>query len=200
VDKKLSYRILLGLSTSLALLPVIARADFIIEFMDGRQVTVSRYVDEGQTIKIYTPQGMLGFRKADVKRITEASANQGTNVPLDSVTAWPSSPTQAPVSGSSDGKETAKGSDKGKAAEKPKTAKASKLTDADLERMDEQYQDVSQQYSEIWKKHVQDFRSGAADEVLTENRKKLLELDQQRKALQKEAHKADPQDVPRWAQ
>ena len=62
----LSYRAILGWGLSLLLLPVKAWADFVIEFTAGRQVTVRRYVDEGQTIKVYTPQGTIGFRKDDI--------------------------------------------------------------------------------------------------------------------------------------
>jgi hypothetical protein len=201
MDKRLSYRAMLVLGVSLALLPVSTRADFIIEFTDGRQVTVGRYVDEGQTIKIYTPQGAIAFRKDDVKRITEVGANQSANTRLEAATARPSAPAQASALGPSDGKEAAKASGKAIETGQEKTAAGGKATEAERERIEEQYQDVSQRYNEIWKKHSQDFRSGASDEVLTENRRVLLELDQERKALKKEARqRVAPDDLPTWAQ
>ena len=112
MDKRLFSHLILGFSLLLSLLPIKTWADFIIEFTDGHQVTVGRYVDEGQTIKIYTPQGTIGFRKADVKRITEVGANQSASRRLETVTNRSSSPTQAPVQDLSEGKETAKVSGK----------------------------------------------------------------------------------------
>ena len=112
MDKRLFSHLILGFGLLLSLLPIKAWADFTIEFTDGHQVTVGRYVDEGQTIKIYTPQGTIGFRKADVKRITEVDANRSASRRLETVTNRSSSPTQASGQDPSEGKETAEASGK----------------------------------------------------------------------------------------
>src|SRR5215470_8200235 len=81
--RKLTYFLIWGCSTALWLLPLRAQADFIIEFLDGRKVTVAHYFEEGQTIKIYTPQGAIGFPKAGVKRIVSVDPNTGAETPLE---------------------------------------------------------------------------------------------------------------------
>ena len=198
MEKRLSFSIIGGLGTLLFLLPLKAQADFIIEFTDGRQVTVGQYVDEGRTIKIYTPQGAIGFRKDDVKRISEVGVNQGTGTALETVTVRSAVPTPTSTPGPAKGKGSAEAAGKTDKAGQGKTAGESKLTGADLERMGERYQDVSQTYNEAWKKHSQDVHSGASDEVLTENRHRLMELDQERKALKKEIRQANPDSLPPW--
>lgn len=48
-----------------------AYARFILEFTDGRKITVSNYEDLGQSIRVYTPNGSFAFRKEDVARIID---------------------------------------------------------------------------------------------------------------------------------
>ncbi len=200
MDKRLSSRAMLGFSMSLVLLPFSAWADFIIEFTDGRQVTVSRYVDEGQTIKIYAPQGAIGFRKDNVRRITEVGANQSINTPLETVSIQSALPAPASTLDPSHGKEKA---DLGIATEagKGKTAEAGKATEAEREHLEARYQDIAQQFDKIWEKHLQDVNSGASEEVLAENRRRLTELDQERRKLIEHAsRRVNPDDLPAWAQ
>jgi hypothetical protein len=193
-------RALLGVSVSLALLPGSTGADFSIEFTDGQRVTVSQYVDEGQTLKIYTPQGAIAFRKDDVKRITEVGITQSTDTPLDTATARPAAPLPVPTSDSSAGLEPPPAPDKAQAAGKERVAGGSPLTEADLEGIETHYQDVSRRYSELWQKHRQDFHAGAAAEELAENRRQLLRLDQERKALKEKVRQGRPDELPAWAQ
>jgi hypothetical protein len=82
VYKRLPYRAIVGFSASLVLLPVGGQADVVIKFIDGHQVTVDRYVDEGSTIKVYTSLGVVGFRKDEVKWITAADAGQNMHMQL----------------------------------------------------------------------------------------------------------------------
>jgi len=199
MDKKLFSHLILGFGLLLSLLPIKAWADFTIEFTDGHQVTVGRYVDEGQTIKIYTPQGTIGFRKADVKRITEVDANQSASRRLETVTNRSSSPTQASVQDPSEGKETAEASGKTNEPGQEKAAAEGGATEAEREHVNEQYQDVDQQIDAAWKKHVSDMDSGASEEVLTEDRQRLDELNQERHNLIKAARQASPDDPPGWA-
>lgn len=196
----LSYRAILGLSVSLVLLPVRAQAEFIIEFTDGRQVTISHYVEEGQTIKIYTSQGAIGFRKADVKQIIVVGTHQVTNTPLDMVAARSSSPTHVSTPGPPDKKEADGGSGKTGGADKGQATAAGKVADTERERINEQYQRVAQQSNAVWEKHVQDLNSGASEEVLAENRQRLNELNLERHKLIKDARQASPDGLPAWAQ
>ena len=71
-----SRRFALTLSALLFLLPVAARAQFIIEFTDGNRITVSNYKDEGQKIKIHTLEGWFAFRKEDVANIIDLTTGK----------------------------------------------------------------------------------------------------------------------------
>src|SRR5207245_1990324 len=145
MDKKLFSHLILGFGLLLSLLPIKAWADFTIEFTDGHQVTVGRYVDEGQTIKIYTPQGTIGFRKADVKRITEVDANQSASRRLETVTNRSSSPTQASVQDPSEGKETAEASGKTNEPGQEKAAAAGAATEAAVTQVYAQSKNIATQ-------------------------------------------------------
>ena len=202
MGKKLLSNFTVGLIGLLPLLVFEARADFLIEFADGRKVTVGHYVEEGQTIKIYTLQGTIGFRKEDVKHITEISTTQSTNTPLETMAGRPSSTTQEPKSTLSRKQNAQETADKaeGAGSEKQKPGEH-KLTEADVEQIDQHYQDVNQRYKSLWEKHKQEVRSGASNEELAENRRQLLELDGERMTLKKQVRQqADPDDFPVWAQ
>jgi len=53
-----------------------AHAKFILEFTDGRKMTVSNYKEIGQSIKVYTPNGSFAFRKEDIVRVVDTDQNQ----------------------------------------------------------------------------------------------------------------------------
>src|SRR5258708_3010237 len=61
------------------------RADFLIEFTDGSHVMVQRYVEEGSSIKVYTENGAVGFRKPDIKRILTVKTDQTADEALETV-------------------------------------------------------------------------------------------------------------------
>lgn len=46
-----------------------AHAKFILEFTDGRKITVPNYKEIGASIRVYTPNGSFAFRKEDIVRI-----------------------------------------------------------------------------------------------------------------------------------
>jgi hypothetical protein len=58
-----------------------AHAKFILEFTDGRKLTVSNYKEIGQSIRVYTPNGSFAFRKEDIARIVNAERAQPTPQP-----------------------------------------------------------------------------------------------------------------------
>jgi hypothetical protein len=165
-----------------------ARADFIIKFTDSGQVIVHRYVEEGQTIKIYTPQGTISFRKDEVERITEVDASQSMSMPLESVSTVSTSSTDV------------KDSDKITKPEEGKTAGANDTSSAAIERIDSQYQEVEQEFNKLWEKDVQDANAGASEEVLTENRSKLNQLSNERHKLIEDVRRVAPDNLPTWAQ
>ena len=189
MNKRWGSLFLLSFGTVLSLaVPIQARADFIIKFTDSGQVIVHRYAEEGQTIKIYTPQGTISFRKDDVARITEVDASQSLSTPLEAVSAVFTSSTDMEDSG-----KTTK-------PEEGKTAGASDTSSAAIERIDGQYQEIEQEFNKLWEKDVQDANSGASEEVLAENRDKLNQLSNERHKLIKDARRAAPDDLPTWAQ
>lgn len=180
---------LLSFGTVLPLaVPTQARADFIIKFTDSGQVIVRRYVEEGQTIKVYTPQGTISFRKDDVTDITEMDASQSMSTPLEFVsTASPSS------TGAEDFDKTTK-------PEEKKTAGTGDTSTNTMERIDGQYQEVEQEFNKLWEKHMQDVNSGASEEVLAENRNRLTQLSDEQHKLVKDARQVAPDNLPTWAQ
>lgn len=201
MDKKASYHTILGLGLLLSLPPVTARADFIIEFTDGRHVTVGRYVDEEQTIRVYTPWGVIGFRKEDVKRITEADTNQSMDTPLEMVRVRPSVPTQASSPDPLGDKEKAEVLGSADKAGKERAAEGGKATEAEREHIDQQYQDSTEEFNELWKEHIEKISSGIPETALQENLRKLDELDRERRELIRAARQqVDPDNLPTWAQ
>ena len=48
-----------------------ADANFILEFTNGRKMTVSNYEEIGQNVKVYTPNGSFAFRKEDIVHISD---------------------------------------------------------------------------------------------------------------------------------
>ena len=199
MSKRGSYRLVLTLGAVLLLLPVKARADFVIEFNDGHTVTVRQYVEEGEMIKIYTSQGAIGFRKMDVKQITQVRAGSSIATPLETVSSrtpqleQPSAPTLPAEEKKAGGGQDVKG-------EKKNQDQPENVTEAKRERLGEQYQDAAQQMDAIWQKHMQDVESGAADDVLAENRRRMDELNLKRHELIKEERRITPDDLPSWAQ
>ncbi len=57
-----------------------AHAAFMLEFADGRKMTVANYQEVGPTIKVYTVNGSFAFRKKDIVRIV--STEQQPSPPL----------------------------------------------------------------------------------------------------------------------
>lgn len=189
MSKRWASLFLLSFGTVLPLaVPTQARADFIIKFTDSGQVIVRRYVEEGQTIKVYTPQGTISFRKDDVTDITEMDASQSMSTPLEFVlTASPSS------TGAEDFDKTTK-------PEGGNTTGTTDTSTTTLERLDGEYQEVKQEFDRLWEKHLQDVDSGASEEMLAENRNRLTQLSNERHKLVKDARQVAPDNLPTWAQ
>jgi hypothetical protein len=186
MPRQIVSRTVLSLSVSLALSPAKVRADFLIEFTDGHQVTVGRYAEEGPTLKIYTPQGAISFRKADVKRITPVDANYSIRERLETVSAHPSVPPQEAAQGPK---------------ERDKKVEPSKGVAAKREQLEAEYKEVSQRISEVWEKDIRDQQLGASPETLAENTRKLNELNQRWHAAIDAARRVTPPDqLPEWAQ
>jgi len=66
-----------------------AHAAFVLEFADGRKMTVANYQEVGPTVKVYTVNGSFAFRKKDIVRIVSteqqpspALARPMTDAPL----------------------------------------------------------------------------------------------------------------------
>jgi hypothetical protein len=181
-----------------------AWADFIIEFTDGRKVTVGRYVEEGETLKIYSTVGVIGFRKSDVKRITEVAANQSVGSRLEVMSVRQPAAEGAKTSDASavpSAQEKAADASKGTEIAPEKATEQAKATEGERQRIEEEYEQVSGQMRTIWDKDVQDRESGAAKGVLIENGRKLSEMNNRKRELIEAAHKANPPgEVPAWAQ
>src|SRR6266852_2164533 len=145
MSKRWTSLSLLSFSSGLSLLVLTqARADFTIKFTDGGQVIVHRYTEEGQTIKIYTPQGTISFRKDEVEHITEVDASQSMGTPLETVSAvsTPSAEMSAPARSES---QNITNSDK---ITKPEGGNAIGTTGAStttMERLDGEHQEVEQE-------------------------------------------------------
>lgn len=69
MKKRFLSHLFLGLCGVYFLLLTAADAQYLIEFTDGRQMTVPSYKEEGEKVKVYTPSGSFAFRKDDIKRI-----------------------------------------------------------------------------------------------------------------------------------
>jgi hypothetical protein len=198
MKKKLVLLMVWSCSAALWLLPFRAQADFVIEFVDGRKVTVGHYFEEGAMIKIYTPQGSIGFSKAEVKRIFSADANE-VGIPLETVSLHRPAETESSASPTLPGEKNAtdeKSSATGKTGEKP----AGKEETVDREELDAQYHDVAQELQTTWEKHLDDINHEASPEVLEENRRKMNELNLKRHDLIKTARQGEEKNLPEWAQ
>lgn len=197
--KKILYRTVLGFGILLPLLPFQAKADFVIQFTDNRQVTVGRYVEEGKTVKVYTPHGTIGFPKADIERISAVPAGQGMRTRLEMVSARATVPAQAFSPGRSARQKITRKAGKADRAGQKNTTPEPTFTAADIERLDTQYADVAQQLRELWEKDLQDVEAGYPEEILLENRRQMNELNKERHALIRTMREASPDDLPRWA-
>lgn len=189
-----AYVLAWACGAALLLTPLRAQADFIIEFLDGRKVTVAHYFEEGETIKIYTPQGTIGFPKSGVKRIVSVDANTGVEIPLEASLGHHSAAASASAEEKNPTMEKARS----------KTGSAEKARHRDLkaerEELTEQYHDVAKQMDTLWGKHLQDVEHGAPIETLEENRRQLGVLNQQRHKLIQSARQGDLEGTPDWAQ
>lgn len=79
-------RLFLVLGLFLLLTWDVAYARAVLEFTDGRKITVSNYEDIGQAIKVYTPNGSFAFRKKDIARIIDQESSpppKSAPVPID---------------------------------------------------------------------------------------------------------------------
>lgn len=175
-------------------------ADFVIEFTDGRQITIGHYVDKGRTIAVHTARGIIGFRKEDVKRILPVSADHSANTRLEDLLARPPALEEQEGHAPRHAKESTAAADKNLEERQRELAAESKLTKAMLERLDEQYHSVTQEMDGLWEKHTRDLATGASEDTLAENRRLLQSLDQERNTLLKAAGRADPERLPAWAQ
>ena len=202
-----STHTMLGLAGLLVLLPVSARASFVIELLNGRSVTVEQYVDEGQAVQIYTSLGKISFQKDDIKQISEVDANHVGSLPLDADFRPPSSRARQ----TTDAEDT-EGVETSSAVDQAQTAPA--LTGAQstspeppqpqtrrekMEKLDAEFHDSRNQFGNIWDKHRRDVKMGASDEVLAKNREKLREIDKKRHKLIHQARRTDGQNLPTWA-
>ena len=192
--RKFAYVLAWICSSTLSLTPLFAQADFIIEFLDGRKVTVAHYFEEGQTIKIYTPQGTIGFPKAGVKRIVSVDENTGAEIPLEASLG------HHPAATSSSTEEKNPTLEKARTKTGPGEKARRKDPKAEREELTEQYHDVAKQMETLWSKHLQDVEHGAPIETLEENRRQLGLLNQQRHKLIQSARQGDLEGVPDWAQ
>lgn len=194
MQKRFFTRFLLGFSMLLSLTPIQARADFLIQFTDHGQVIVRRYVEEGQTIKIYTPQGTIGFRKDDVAQISEVDTSLSLSTPLETVSTL--FPLQQASSSTSRGEQWISGEEKIK-EEAPRTNDS--LT-VKIEHLDGEYQEVEREINALLEKHSQDMDLEASEEVLAENRLRLEALNHERHKLIDVIRQIIPDNLPTWAQ
>ena len=188
-------RTFLGLGLILSFAPTRVWADFLIQFVDNTRVAVHRYVEEGQAIKIYTPQGAISFRKEDIARITEIDTNHSMIMPLETISAVVSPSGQGSTLAAVNKPEmpgTAKGTGEMISPEGNTAVKAAHLNTA--------YQDVEQEIKELLAKHSQDMELGASEEVLAENRQRLNELNSELHKLIDDMRQTVPEDLPAWAQ
>lgn len=186
-----------GCGLMLWLLPFRANADFIIEFVDGRRVTVGQYFEEGPIIKIYTPQGSIGFPATEVKRILSVDANEA-GIPLETVSLRRPAETESSASPALPREKSVE--EKGPTTGKTREKGAVKEEEIDREELDAQYYDVAQELQTLWEKHLADIEHEASPEVLEENRRKMNELGLKRYDLIKTARQGEEQDLPPWAQ
>src|SRR5713226_5529455 len=166
MNKRWASLFLLGSGAVLSLaVPIQAQADFIIKFTDGGQVIVHRYAEEGQTIKVYTPQGTISFRKDEVSSIIEMGASQSMSVPLETVSAVSAPSAEVSAPSSPESRKTTSSDKTTKPEGGNTTGTTTDTSTTTLERLDGEYQEVQQEFNKLWEKHVQDMNSGASEEV-----------------------------------
>ena len=200
MSKRWASLLLLSFPSGLSLLVLTpARADFLITFTDGGQVTVHRYVEDGQSINVYTPQGTIRSRKDAVSSITEIGVSQSMAVPLETVSAVSAPAAEVSAPGPAESPKTTN-SDKPPKPEGEHPTETASPASATVERLDGEYQEVQQEFNKLWEKHVQDMNSGASEEVLTENRNRLSQLSDEQHKLVQDARRAVPNNLPTWAQ
>ena len=187
-------------SAGLWLVPMTAGADFIIELHSGRQVTVERYEDDGEKIAIQTDLGMIGFRKADVKQITEVADPQGLGGPLGESVGRPAASKRAATSDAAEGQPAQAEADKTGEAAQGDDAQKEPLTPAQIAEIDQQYQKADQNYKARWEKYERYLKDGSFAEEMAENQQSLLALDKERQLMkQKIREEARQEDIPEWA-
>ncbi len=187
------------------LFPISVRAEYVIELANKREVTTRRYVDEGQTIKIYTDYGAISFRKADVRRITQVSVDGTLKLPLESIARRSSSPepsaSRNPPTNLPARNKKLKETDTTNTGQKKNPAEEHSLSEADLARLDEQYYDVDQHFDTLWQEYRQQVRAKVPAQELAKYNQQLFKLDQTRQALKKKVRRqTDPNTLPAWAQ
>ena len=195
MQKGILSQTFLGLGAVLVLVPTRVRADFLIQFVDNARVAVHRYVEEGQAIKVYTPQGAISFPREDVASITEIDTNRSMILPLETVSAslFPVGQESAPTA--SEGQGTP---DRDKVTGEMTAAKDN--TAAKVARLNTAYKDVEQQINELLTKHSHDMELGASEETLAEDSQRLDELNNERHKLIADVRQTVPDDLPAWAQ
>lgn len=196
---KTVFQYVTSISAGLWLVPLTAGADFIIELHSGRQVTVEHYEDDGEKIAIQTDLGMIGFRKADVKQITEVTAPQGLRGPLGESVGRPAVSKRAVARGVAEEPPAQAGADKTEEDGQDDEAQKEPLSPEQVAQIDQQYQKVDQNFKSLWTQHKQQVKTGASDEELAENRKRLLALDKERQLMKKKIREeAKEEDFPVW--
>lgn len=183
------------------LFPMSVHAEYVIELANKREVTTRRYVDEGQTIKIYTDYGAISFRKADVRRITKVDGDGTLNIPLESIARHSSSPEPSASPKLPARNKKLKGTDTANTGQKKNPAEERRLSEADLARLDEQYYDVDQRFDTLWQEYRQQVRARVPAQELAKYNQQLFKLDQTRQTLKKKVRRqTDPNMLPAWAQ
>jgi hypothetical protein len=96
-------RLFLVLGLFLLLSWDVAHARAVLEFTDGRKITVSNYEDIGQAIKVYTSNGSFAFRKKDIARIIDQESpppTRSVQVPVDTPLPLPRPKEERPTTSS----------------------------------------------------------------------------------------------------
>ena len=177
------------------------QAEYVIALANKREVTTRRYVDEGQTIKIYTDYGAISFRKADVRRITEVSGDQTLNIPPKSIVRRSSGPEPSDALNLPTQNKKMKGTDRANMGQKKNQAEENRLSEADLARLDEQYYDVDQRFDTLWQEYRHQVRTRVPTQELAKYNQQPFKLDQTWQALKKKVRRqTDPNTLPVWAQ
>jgi hypothetical protein len=189
---------ILSFATLLGLIPLRAWADFILEFTDGNHVVVRQYVEDRETISIYTQRGTIGFRKEDIRRIVEVDAVHPGTLLLDTLTEHrPSGSKNGTQSSSHSSPATAKfREDSNPHRNIPTRARTGKQ--AELGQLEKQYTSVAEEIDTVWEKHMNDVAGGASQETLAENRRQLNALSKKRYTLLKSVRETAPHGLPDW--